>query len=240
MGTLYTKEFGPNLETELSKKTNYPELTSNFLNIDLHTRFKSFLNEYFNSKSKVLKEDIADSSTFKDVAIDTRVGRAVVTIEAQDMDPSLMSPFIEYARSMNPNSELDFISYVVYNKNYGFPQLVPHYDRPSNVCFLLDYQIDGNTQWDIIVDGYNYNLFNNDLLAIDVTSQVHWREPKVFQEHEYIAVVFFSFTDDTIDISKIKRRPEDIDSSFAIYKASCEATYPEEYKNMYKKLITLW
>jgi hypothetical protein len=234
------KEFGLNLETELSKETNYPELSNNFLNSELHAKFKLFLNEYFDSKSKVLKENIVDGSTFKDVAIDSRVGRAVVTIEAKDMDHSLMSPFIEYARSNNPNSELDFISYVVYSKKYGFPQLVPHYDRPSNVCFLLDYQVDGNTKWDIIVDGDNYNLLNNDLLAIDVTSQVHWREPKVFQEDEYIAVVFFSFTDDTIDVSKIKRRPEDIDSSFAIYKASCEAAYPEEYKNMYKKLITLW
>ena len=218
----------------------FPILKKDFLDQNTYLKLKYFLNNHFDSKKRVNKEDVYDMNTFKDVSIDSRVGRAGCTIDSDDMDNSIIAPFIEYAKSINSNAKLDFISYVVYSKDYGFPQLVPHYDRPSKVCFLLDYQIDSNVEWDLVVDGEKYKMSDNDMLNMNVTSQVHWRDPKVFSEGEYLKVIFFSFIDETANIYDIKRSPSDIDKSFAIYKSACELAYPEEYKDVYKKLITLW
>jgi hypothetical protein len=220
------------LEFPISKKDFLDEIT--------HSKLKYFLNNHFESKSKIKKEDILDMDTFKDVYIDDRVGRAVCTIDSDDLDNSIIAPFIDYAKSINPNATLDFISYVVYKKDYGFSQLVPHYDRPSKVCFLLDYQIESNIDWGIVVDGEKYSMSDNDMLTMNVTSQVHWRDPKVFSEGEYLKVIFFSFIDETKSIYDMQRSPANIDKSFAMYKSACELAYPEEYKNVYKKLITLW
>jgi hypothetical protein len=218
----------------------YPEVKNFFLHKENHLRLKNFLDSHFNSKEKINKEDILDPDTFKGVSIDSRVGRAVCTIDSDDLDNTIIYPFIEYAKSINSNAELDFISYVVYDNSYGFPQLVPHYDRPSKVCFLLDYQIDSNVQWDIVVDGKKYSMGDNDMITMNVTSQIHWRDPKVFLDGEYLKVIFFSFTDSSSNVHDIKRSPSAIDESFAAYKSACELAYPEKYKNVYKKLITLW
>lgn len=218
----------------------YPDLQNIFLEKDAYLKLKNFLQDHFESKKMVQKEDIGDINTFKDVSIDSRVGRAVCTIDSEDIDRSIILPFIEYAKSINPNATLDFISYAVYDNKYGFPQLVPHYDRPSNVCFLLDYQVDSNTKWDLVVDGVPYSMSDNDMITMNVTSQIHWRDPKVFLDGEYLKVIFFSFIDKDLDVYNIKRSPSEIDKSFSIYKMACESAYPEEYKNVYKKLITLW
>ena len=235
------KDYGKSMETKINKKSIvYPDLQNSFLEKDTYLKLKDFLQNHFDSKEIVKKEDIVDMDTFKDVYIDNRVGRAVCTIDSDNIDKSIISPFIEYAKSFNPDAILDFISYVVYDNQYGFPQLVPHYDRPSNVCFLLDYQVDSNTSWDLVVDGAPYSMSDNDMITMNVTSQVHWRDPKVFLDGEYVKVIFFSFIDKDLDVYNIKRSPSEIDKSFSMYKMACESAYPEEYKNVYKKLITLW
>jgi hypothetical protein len=71
------------------------------------------------------------------------------------------------------------------------PRLTIHTDTFEEPRFTFDYQIGGNTSWPIVVDGKSFELKNNEALSFSGTHQIHWREPKIFNDGEYIDMVFF-------------------------------------------------
>jgi hypothetical protein len=71
------------------------------------------------------------------------------------------------------------------------PKLTIHSDYFEEPRFTFDYQIGGNTSWPIVVEGKSFELKNNEALSFSGTHQVHWREPKTFNDKEYIDMVFF-------------------------------------------------
>ena len=81
-----------------------------------------------------------------------------------------------------------------YSLEHGIPKLHPHKDNADSVC-ILDYQLDGNIQWDIFVEEESFALKNNDALIADVCNNLHWREPKKFIVGEFLTMIYFLFYD---------------------------------------------
>ncbi len=86
-----------------------------------------------------------------------------------------------------------------YSKKFGMPKLVPHKDNAGSV-FILDYCLDGNIDWPIIIEGQEFSLKNNQALMADVYNNLHWRNPRKFADGEFLTMVYFLFYDPEIEI----------------------------------------
>lgn len=84
------------------------------------------------------------------------------------------------------------ITYVEYNPKYGEPVLNVHKD--NGTCgLILDYQLESNTSWEFGVEKTLYTLEDNELIAMYPITHYHWRPKKVWNEGEYIKLIFFEF-----------------------------------------------
>jgi len=70
------------------------------------------------------------------------------------------------------------------------PNLYPHFDPFDEKKYTFDLQLDTNTYWDIFVEDERFSLNNNDALIFSGTHEIHWREPKVFEDDEFVEMLF--------------------------------------------------
>lgn len=80
----------------------------------------------------------------------------------------------------------------LYSPEFGWEvKLGPHYDTRPIQMFVFDLQISSNEKWDIVVEGKNYNLSDNQAVMFAGTNQVHWREKKEISSNAEVCMVFF-------------------------------------------------
>lgn len=72
----------------------------------------------------------------------------------------------------------------------SMPRLIPHYDSFPEPRFTFDYQISSNTSWPLVVEGTELTLADNQALTFSGTHQIHWRTDKVFNDGEFIDMIF--------------------------------------------------
>jgi hypothetical protein len=172
--------------------------------------------------------------------IDRPVGRAVATVPPSLIPESVKKKIEMLASNINSNAKLQFASFVLYSKKYGDPQLVPHFDRPSKVCFLLDYQLYANKIWPLVIDGVEHEMADNDAVFLDATKSMHWRKPDIFLDNEEVAAVFFSFEDTNMEEPKKYWNQEYLDEAILQYEKDIDLRYTESMKLNYKKLLRMW
>lgn len=106
------------------------------------------------------------------------------------------------------------------------PKLTPHCDLTfRQPRFTFDYQIKSNTSWPLVVEGKEFDLKDNQALTFSGTHQVHWRKPKVFQDHEFVDMIFFHLrkrNDQQYDDSVVKIVQDKIDSFSIDYQKEVE------------------
>lgn len=89
--------------------------------------------------------------------------------------------------------EVSSVAYVDYDAKYGTPNLPPHFDGDSSE-FILNYQLESNTSWDIGVDFITYPMENNSAVIFQPNKDIHWRPFKKFNDGEYVRMIFFRFS----------------------------------------------
>jgi hypothetical protein len=107
-------------------------------------------------------------------------------------------------------------SYYHYNKKYNpeieTPVLRPHRDLDNYYSKLtLDYQLEKNIDWDILIENKRYSLEVGDMLAFWGAGLIHWRENIVLDENESTAVLtlHFSNEEDYKNLNRVSRLPEE-------------------------------
>jgi hypothetical protein len=82
------------------------------------------------------------------------------------------------------------------------PSLFPHYDETfKEPRFTFDYQIAGNIDWPLVVEpDQKFVLKNNQAVTFSGTHQIHWREPKYFEDNQFIEMIFFHFSDPNLGL----------------------------------------
>lgn len=89
-------------------------------------------------------------------------------------------------------------SYLSYNQEHspGYnPKLPPHFDSDNYYSKLtLDYQLDKNIDWPIVIEEDSFNLEYGDLLVFWGAGTVHWREPVLFNEGDNTEVLTMHFS----------------------------------------------
>lgn len=109
-----------------------------------------------------------------------------------------------------------------YSKEFGVPKLPPHIDDvPSQ--FTLDYQLDGNISWPIVIEGNSYILKNNSILVFEGEHVLHWRPKKEFNDLEFLDLMWFQFIDENHWSYKQEFRPD-----------------IKEFKNILREKIKQW
>ena len=107
--------------------------------------------------------------------------------------------------NINANQDtliLESCYFSCYSLDYGTPKLAPHLDNHSSQ-YTIDYCLDANCIWPVVVEGKEFEIPVNGALTIDTNRQFHWRKPKLFNQNEYVKMIFFHFTDNTRDVVPI-------------------------------------
>lgn len=166
---------------------------------------KDLIDEQYKTKEEVSLtiEEILSGKEMSKLRIENHSGRIRVEFAPNDMSLPLPKEVIDaveaHAKEINPDYYLESCYYVHYQMKYGRPNLDPHLDNhPAQ--YTIDYQLETNCQWDVVVEGTAYPLNDNDALIINTNGQVHWREPRKFEEHEFVKMIFFHFSDGTQEV----------------------------------------
>ena len=112
------------------------------------------------------------------------------TIVDFNLPSQINKKIIDYSESISGESDLEIAEYQFARYKNTFdedsqtmfrPNLTPHCDLTfKEPRFTFDYQLGGNTTWDLVVEGKEFTLANNSALTFSGTHQVHWRKHKTF------------------------------------------------------------
>lgn len=164
---------------------------------------------------KVIESEINKRKSFDSVlnGQDVKYNLSEYTVRSSDMGritlrnlpltKSISDKFFKYAKEITGLTDLIKSGNVFaeYNAKYGTPCLMPHYDvGEPNV--LLDYQVYSNIDWPLIINQKEYLCKDNSVLNIYNVSQMHYRVPKVFNNNDYLGVLFFNYFSPSLKINK--------------------------------------
>lgn len=156
-------------------------------NMDFNQKNKIVKNVLNENEVLQLKEIIKNSEKFEQ----TSWCRDIINIEIPE---TILQKFKNIAHEYgHKDLELSYQVYVKYKKiKNNNPQCPPHVDN-SDTQFSIDYQLDSNIAWPLVVEENDHLLSNNDLLIMSAKSQVHWRPEKIFNENDYCEMIILHF-----------------------------------------------
>ena len=147
------------------------------------------------SKNEI-DELIAIRDSMNNSRLDRKKGRKVSPLSNKNLLSSTIREKLSLIASEYSGRPMEFhaVAFGRYSNEFGIPKLLPHIDEvPSQTT--LDYQLDGNTKWSIIIEGVEYILNNNDALLFEGENVLHWRPEKVFKDGEFLDLLWFQFVD---------------------------------------------
>lgn len=114
------------------------------------------------------------------------------------IDPAILNKIQTYLNTIG-DYKLGHVNWIEYNNKYTNPNLPPHKD-PKNVKLTFDYQLESNIDWPIIIDDVEYQLRDNEAIAFDSSSQWHHRPEKIFNDGDYVQLIFFYINDSDAEL----------------------------------------
>ena len=118
--------------------------------------------------------------------------------------------------SLTHNSYLDYDGKYSPGNN---PSLPPHFDSDNYYSKMtMDFQLDKNIDWAIVIEGKKFYLEVEDLLFFWGAGQIHWRENIILNENEKTEVLTFHFSlkEDHQSLNKTSRQQEERNSRLLI------------------------
>jgi hypothetical protein len=205
-----------NMENKFLYNSIEPTIIENFLEKDNKENLIKWIDLkwkklYYDKKNIGLdfKKEVGNDH-FQVIKLDPLAGKTFLNLGPNDFPKEFWQKAEESAKKINPNCEFEYVSIVKYSSEFGEPTLRPHFDTPSKAVFIVDYQLDGNTEWPISVNLKEYVLKNNQCLIFDNNLSIHWRTPKKFKEEEFLIMLFYSFIDNDKEIPSLDGQSEEI------------------------------
>lgn len=91
-------------------------------------------------------------------------------------------------------SHFSYLGYdLKYSNNEVPPSLPPHIDA-AETLITFNYQMGGNTEWSIFVDGEEYDLKTGDAVIFSAVNQVHWRPKKIWKPGEFVEILTVNYS----------------------------------------------
>lgn len=148
------------------------------------------INDIF-SKQELIKINQCINNSLEKEEINYYFGRMNKGFE---LDQDIINK-INKIPSDNGYSDLILIhyGYSIYSKLYGLPKLPPHIDQQA--CeFTIDFQLESNIDWSVIVENNEFYLKDNSALIFSGENQLHWRPKINFNDKNYLKMIFFHFS----------------------------------------------
>lgn len=136
----------------------------------------------------------AEISLADDVKFYRTQGR--MDLERIFLDPDIQEVFDNIAKRYRAGLELipDGVMYARYDGSIGDnPFLGPHYDG-GNCDFMLDYQLESNTEWAVGQDEVVTDMLDNEAVTLYPISKLHYRPKKKFSKDQFVTALFFRYT----------------------------------------------
>lgn len=170
-----------------------PNVINAMFSDDQVRRLKRNIYAHYNSleKKEFSEEELKSQNNLKNLTrIEKQLGRSSCTVTKVIPDDVLN----DLINSAEKHGEIDWYNFlfVRYSSEFGIPVLGPHMDEHST-NFAVNYQLDSNIDWDIVLEDTNYSLDNNSALVFSPSEIVHWREPRSFKYEEFVDMVLFYF-----------------------------------------------
>ena len=110
-----------------------------------------------------------------------------------DLSTQIKDKIVNICKSVSGYEDLELVAFQFarYEKNEKTkPNLVPHYDNFDIARFTFDIQLKSNIDWALFVEDKEFVLKDNQALTFSGTHQIHWREPKVFNDGDFVDMLF--------------------------------------------------
>jgi hypothetical protein len=163
------------------------------------------------NETNMIVEDVLTDSEIQEVyqALQNNNGGAFVEPHCQqnyfiELPKHIVDKFTSHARSVSGNNDIVLTEYcyAIYkntqkeNSSYR-PSLFPHYDETfKEPRFTFDYQLKSNIDWTIVVEpDKEFILKDNQAVTFSGTHQIHWRVPTIFNDDQYVEMIFCHFSD---------------------------------------------
>lgn len=172
-----------------------------------HIMINKIVDNFFSDEEINRIKDIIANNIDKLREDDPGLGRDRLDLGKELLGQSIINKLNNYAQSFKKSYSFNGCYYAEYNLKYGNPELPMHTDQTRSV-FTLDYQLDANITWPICVEGKSFILKNNQALSLNVVEQLHWRPKQIFNQGEYVRMIFFHFLDKDNLNPKILNREE--------------------------------
>ena len=162
---------------------------------DKQTQYiKNFIKEKFDALEIISRseQEMMTKIHSENIQIEEALGRARYQIKEHDLRDDILITINNLAKKYNNKSVLNSMTFASYSNKYGMPKLPPHIDKHDNNVSMF-YQLQSNTEWPLFVQQESSILLDNETLILNTRNVVHWREPKVFQDGEFVNMIFFTY-----------------------------------------------
>jgi hypothetical protein len=168
---------------------------SNVLTQDQVQRILDNINYQISIRPKTeLGTTSAETSVAADVKFYRDQGR--MDLEEIVLDEDIQAVFDSIASRYNADLKLipNGVMYARYDGSIGDnPFLGPHYDG-GDCDFMLDYQLESNTNWAIGQNEVVTDMADNEALTLYPLSKLHYRPKKTFYKSDFVTALFFRYT----------------------------------------------
>lgn len=139
------------------------------------------------------QEEFTSDNRF-DPRIMTHMSRLVVEFVCPEIIESVMDGYCKPI--YKDEIRLAHYNYLEYHPKYGdnryLPSLPPHIDGTENIV-TFNYQIGGNIDWEVFIDGKPYSLSTGDAIIFSAINQVHWRPKRKWSPDDFVEIVSFDY-----------------------------------------------
>ena len=180
--------------TDIYSNTENNNIIDNFLPDNIYSDITHYIDDQLIKKEWVSTHKnqlIKRSNDQNKVTINTDLGRIRLEVRPE---PKLLKYIENYVQQYKKNIMFQHAYFVEYNKKYGIPNLPPHADATDSGITIV-YQLKSNIVWKSMVEGKEIELKDNQGFWINVRDQAHWRRPHVFNDGDFLQMVFFHFHD---------------------------------------------
>lgn len=131
-------------------------------------------------------------------------------------------------------AHFSYLDYAPKYSNYRVaPSLPPHIDA-AEAILTFNYQMGGNIDWDLYIDGRPHSLKTGDAIIFSSLNQVHWRPKRAWGKDDFVQILSINYS--PLDNWRFTKQTDPIDP-----RANPEARqkYIDEL-NVHPRFISAW
>jgi hypothetical protein len=150
----------------------------------------------------------------------------VLFVAANVIPRNIIDKTNEYVhRWYSPKLFIEGIAFTRYSTKTGEPKLAPHYDTGA-ATLTVDYQLASNVSWPLVIEDKVFTLTDNSALIFKPSYEVHWRVPQLFNDDQYVDMIFFHYTTEEPEVGIDPEEKEKIERSY-------QDIFKEEFKKVH-------